>query len=697
MEEKSELTLYEKNLRAIEIHYPLLYRDFMKQADNYEGRPDEVAEVEVIQGRRGYPTFLLKALVTAECNGGPLELPIAMYRKAVRDTMDGIASDSAGVADEESRKVVFAKSRGTKLMPRFRIAISEPRQVMGHSIFDPVREAEKKFREDDFGKEDRVILLGFGFGYEVRRLLELDKNLTLVVVEPYISVFKKALESVDLTDIFARRRMILIFSTTPSDMQYAFLAQTTHLFLPNFKIRTLPHVNLFPDIFRRARLARKELMTYVTFNIVTGMFAGPVFQNNLVMNFAAAMKNPGVAALAGKLQGKPVFVVAPGPSLEKNVHELKRVKGKALIIACDTATRILLRHGVEADVIATIDYQPANFFKLRGVDTKFAYLFPALEVTPHLPLNHNGRMFNYYHNELTAKVFDPILGAKGLLSTGGSVLTDAFNIAILFGADPIILVGVDLGFPGMKWYSDGAFDDGKFTKNLHEKKVEMIEVEDIHGNPMPTYKSFYEFIKWFRMRIEMLDNTLVIDATEGGAKIEGAKIMSLSDAVDEFIKDDNPRKILDEVYEAFTPPTIEDVTQKIDGFIKDYEAIATEIGKALKSCRRAFDILKRSKVIDGNKELIRLLTRLKDSKVYLKDEKIDSRLGFLTPMMEKQVSDIFYHEMDESLPRREQYLKLVEMDVDFYEKIVKGAENMKYHMENIKDDLLLEADNEEFV
>ncbi|MFA6451653.1 MAG: 6-hydroxymethylpterin diphosphokinase MptE-like protein, partial [bacterium] len=581
----------------------------------------------------------------------------------------------------------------------FRTLVSEYRQVTGHSLFDPQRDADKKFKPEDFNEEDRVVLLGFGFGYEVRRLIEIEseKNISIIVIEPYVSVFKKALETVDLTDIIEKRKVVISFCVEPTELQYALLANVSHMNLPRFNVRVLPHATLYPDIFHIVGLARRELMTFITFNMVTGILAGPIFQNNLIMNFIVALKNPGIIELQDKFKNLPIFIVAPGPSLDANADMLKRVKGKALIIACDTATRILLRHGIEPDAIATIDFQPANFFKLRGIDTSFAYLFPALEVTPHLPLNHNGRMFNYYHSQLSSKVFDPILGEKGLISTGGSVLTDAFNIALSLGGDPIILVGVDLGFPGMKWYSEGSFDNGKFTRNLNDKKVEIIEVEDIHGNPMPTYRSFYEFIKWFRKRIEMTD-AKVIDATEGGAKIEGAEIMSLSDAIDKYVTDDSdPRKILSDAYESFSPPPINTALEKIDEFIKDYGEIMGEMRKSAKSCKRALEILERSKVIEGNKELIRLLMRVKDSKQYLKNEKIDSRLGFLTPMMEKLMAEIFYHTQDESLPKRDQYAKLVSLDMDFYEKVIKGAENMKLHMESIRDEILLEEDHEEYV
>jgi len=696
MEESTRLSLYEKNLNMLKEHYRILYDEYIRFEKNLGSQaPDDHAEVEAVIGRRGHHTFILRARVTSECSGGPLQFPAFQYKRNTETILEKL--ELASRDGNAPTDIKFAPVSGPRLMPRFHTSLSEIKQIHGHSLFDPVKDAEKRFKDETVEENDRFVLLGFGFGYEVRELLKLAQKSLIVVIEPYVSVFKKALETVDLSDIFLQHRVVMSFSLDPGDLQYVLLAHTSHLYIPNFKVRTLPHVSLYPELYKIVLRTKRELMTFVMFNLVTGMFAGPVFQNNLVMNFIPAMKNPGVCLLDKKFEGKPIFVVAPGPSLDKNVEQLKRVKGKALIICCDTATSIMLRHGIETDVITTIDYQPANFFKLRGVDTSFAYLFPSLEVTPHILLNHKGPMFNYYHSALTEKVFDPILGRKGCVHTGGSVLTDAFSIAVSMGADPVILLGVDLGFPGMKWYSEGSFDNGKFTSNLNEKKVDLIEIEDIYGNPMYTYRSFYEFLKWFRKRLAV-EKINVVDATEGGAKIEGSRIMKLSDAIDEFVTDGyNPRGILDDVYNSFTPPTNEEVLSKVNEYIRDYEELTAEMRKTLKSCKRALEIMRRSQKLEGNKELIRLLLRINESRSIFKVEKNDSRLGFVSPMIERQMTDILYYTQDETKPKRERHIRLVELDRNFYEKLAKACENMKYHMETIRDEIMLEDDHEEFI
>ncbi len=628
--------IYEKNINFLRTRCPSIYDDLVRIEKNIDDRPDVRIEIEVLEGRRGFPTF--------------------------------------------------------KVYPR------NGKTITGHSVFDPNKDAEKRYSDNDFFKENtRIIVIGFGFGYEVRYLLSRIKHPVIVVLEPYVSVFRKALENVDITDIFSTGRVILSFAVTPEELKYTLTSNLTHINLPDFKISILPHISAFPEIHDITKKAIELSKTYLTFNLYTGMISGPIFQNNIAMNFSIAIKHPGVSMLEGCFDKKPVIIVAPGPSLEKNVKQLERAKGKALILACDTATKPMLRHGVEPDCIISIDYQAANFFKIRGIDTSFAYFIPAMELTPFSPKNHGGRMFNYYHSGISESLFSDVLGSKGIITTGGSVLTDAFNFARQMRADPIILVGVDLGFPGMKWYADGSFDDGKFSQDLEDGKHEIVEVEDIYGKPLCTYKSFLEFIHWFNLRIPRM-KTEVIDATEGGAKLDDALIMTLSDAIDKYVDhiEENPRDVLDAVYESYVPPDTDMVIEKLTGYINTFKELEDTVSKGIKSCNRAIDILERSKAMQNNKELIRLLKRINDSKKVLKNTNKQGPLNFLAPMLERQMAHIFYSEEDDTLPRNERYKNLVELDKNLYDKINKACANMRIHFTMVKEELELERD-EEFV
>ena len=68
----------------------------------------------------------------------------------------------------------------------------------------------------------------------------------------------------------------------------------------------------------------------------------------------------------------PAFVVASGPSLNKNIEELKRAKGKSLIVAVDSAIPTLLRNDIVPDLFVTLDSKK----DIRHTDDERSHTIP---------------------------------------------------------------------------------------------------------------------------------------------------------------------------------------------------------------------------------------------------------------------------------------------------------------------------------
>ncbi len=111
------------------------------------------------------------------------------------------------------------------------------------------------------------------------------------------------------------------------------------------------------------------------------------------------------------------------------------------------------------------------------------------------------------------------------MKTGGSVATTALDVAIRMGGNPIIFVGQDLGFTDNKSHSSKTY-----SRRIFESQG-LREVEDIYGNTIQTSKNLYIYLRWIKNRISEENNMEFIDATEGGARIRGTKIMKLRDIV----------------------------------------------------------------------------------------------------------------------------------------------------------------------
>ncbi|MDE6608267.1 MAG: DUF115 domain-containing protein, partial [Lachnospiraceae bacterium] len=71
--------------------------------------------------------------------------------------------------------------------------------------------------------------------------------------------------------------------------------------------------------------------------------------------------------LLGEIRGKKVIVVAAGPSLDKNVHLLKRENRDFLIIAVGTVFGKLVRMGISPDYVAFMDAQERTFRQMEEI------------------------------------------------------------------------------------------------------------------------------------------------------------------------------------------------------------------------------------------------------------------------------------------------------------------------------------------
>ena len=76
---------------------------------------------------------------------------------------------------------------------------------------------------------------------------------------------------------------------------------------------------------------------------------------NVLDNLNNLIRYQQTSALHGKFGGMPGVIVSPGPSLQKNLEILKKIKGKAIIICVLRVLGTLLQNGIEPDIVIQAD------------------------------------------------------------------------------------------------------------------------------------------------------------------------------------------------------------------------------------------------------------------------------------------------------------------------------------------------------
>lgn len=226
----------------------------------------------------------------------------------------------------------------------------------------------------------------------------------------------------------------------------------------------------------------------------------------------------------------PVILVAAGPSLKKNVNQLKRAKGKAIIIAVDMALSTLHEAGVVPDMIANMDAGVAQSYRNRVE-------YPEYQNVP--LLCNSCTDYDYFYWNKGEKILfrdrpflQMIKEEAGVSNIGysywGSIAIAVFSIFSMLGTKQIVLVGQDLSYG----------EDGQSHTGGHNEEV-MDEPEDIflpgyYGGEVRSRGDWYGFWKWYEREIPKANYQEVVNATEGGVHIPGTKQKSLEEMVDSW-------------------------------------------------------------------------------------------------------------------------------------------------------------------
>lgn len=430
-------------------------------------------------------------------------------------------------------------------------------EILLHSAYDPLKEAKNFIEGASLEETFYLIVMGFGLGYHIRYVLENLPWIRLIfVIEPSPSLFKLALCCQDMTSIFSSSKFKLVVDDDPSRIKKEILPLAeTFLTGKTSLICLTPYFYIYKDKIDKIRKSVQDAIHWSITNLTTNIARGGVFQRNILYNLPEVIKNPGVKNLFDKFKGKPAICIAAGPSLGKNVALLHEVKNKALTICVDAALKTLLDRGIKPDFVVSIDYGVGARNLFNGLIDKTADLCLVAdpEVYPRVLSDFRGKKFIVNIRKPLTRWLENFIGDKGLLEKGASVAHAAFSFARALGAEPVILIGQDLCFPGGFTHAEGALPRRKIAIGTDKKTGkryllqmaengkwiarDLVMVKDIFGNSVPTTPDMYSYLVYFE-RLIQLSGIKCIDATEGGVKIEGTEIMTLKEAIERYCKEE---------------------------------------------------------------------------------------------------------------------------------------------------------------
>jgi Tfp pilus assembly protein PilF len=448
-----------------------------------------------------------------------------------------------------------------------------------------------------------VAFLGLGLGYSPLQLLQHRPNVRhFVVFELHPGIFVRALRLMDLSPLLSDRRVTLSVGPEP-DISKVFKSANRALQLENAHLlQHPPSFAVAPEAYGRLRDEVYEHINKLNVSGATSVRFGHDFVSNRFRQLTSFHHNSYLLEnLQDLFAGVPAILVAGGPSLDKNIHLLPRAKGKALIIAVDTALPALCRHGVLPDFVTSIDPQELTYEKVAdvvplvkgvslisvpAVTTRVAKTFPA----PGIFWLFSARSMEAWLNTL--------VGGKTLTAGAGTVAHANILSAVILKCSPIVLVGQDLAFPTTRSHAKHTvLTDHRGMKTAQLSDENAMWVEGVNGGKVRTNRAFFSDKEYFE-RIVAENPNHYINATEGGAHIRGTEIMTLEEVLACFCQEEK------------------DIAGRLDAFFKnaspiDPAQIVTEFRAAKKKVSEVMTLINKADALtrDVQKSVHLLLQR----------------------------------------------------------------------------------------
>lgn len=397
-----------------------------------------------------------------------------------------------------------------------------------HSKYDPIKEAETFADNIYSGDAETFLVLGLALGHHVQALSKkLSPGQQIIVLENNENLYRLA-EGKGLYDGLKANPQVIIHKVF-----------SLHDYIRDFKkiidgesVKLVvygPALESFPEEFKEVKELIEEYR--VKEQSMTS------FLPTMLANFYENIKHYqySVDRLFGKYVNQPIVIVAAGPSLDKNVHLLKDMGDKCVIIAVGRAVRSIVKAEVEPDFIVASDAKGHTHKQFVAIEKIKDLPVIGLSTTDaNIFVKHDGLKYIALQEGLDEAEAYAREKGYSLVEAGGSVATTAFDIAIKMGGNPVIFIGQDLAYTGGQTHASGTW---------HRKVGDMPnlrEVSGYYGGLVATNTTLNMYLRWFENRIraakEVDKEINFIDATEGGARIEGTEIMSLQAVIDKYMQ-----------------------------------------------------------------------------------------------------------------------------------------------------------------
>lgn len=434
-----------------------------------------------------------------------------------------------------------------------------------------------------------LYFFGIGNGNLHKELLKNPKHY-ITVIEPEVELLFFALHCEDFSAEIISKRIIFLLA---DELNFAFLTQflnqDTRIYYARsyaLHIASPYYERYYSDDIVKINKLFVDTIHFIIVNSGNHIEDSLMGLEHHIYNIPRMVSGTQFKEFCNQKNADTVVMISTGPSLAKQLPLLREIQNHTAIICADSALRILYANDIVPDICVSIErvrevvelfkdipthYKQKVIFVRASLEHKdvFATLEGCQDILVMRPHKYN-----------TLFGLDPY----GVLCSGTSVANMAHELCAFMRHKTCIIIGQDLAFgkkgiTHCKGHYAGDYDRA-------DTSLQKVELQAYGGKGIViSHKIWEQFLKALIQTVDATKNFMpTINATEGGARIDGTIEMSFKKAVKKYIN-------LDFVKQPIipTPTSTKDAkkyykiaSKKIDLIIKEGKKIQKELEKSYK-------------------------------------------------------------------------------------------------------------------
>ena len=404
-----------------------------------------------------------------------------------------------------------------------------------------------------------------------------------IFVRPDLAAFAAELHCADWRSLLEAGNTLLC--TTVSDYRWTL----RNCFVHKDRIRRFSSPNLLsvdPTLY--VELHEQSGHTELSLNMEdhTGRSRGRQWASNALKNVSVLLSEPDARGLKDMCKGMPGLLVAPGPSLKKNQHLIPEFAKKGVVIGVSHVLGKLQDMGVNPELTVAIEANDISSH-FDNTDPSQTSLFIHESTHPNVVNQPAAQRWVVHDGDIGRRLRedDELRSINMVASSCTHVVMWALKE---LGCDPIVFVGLDLSLEDGRQYSEGC--EG-WTPTQ-----QTLEVDGYYGEKVQTLSQYNVFRDQFELCLThpSFKGRRYINATEGGARIQGTDQETLADVVASLSGRPDKSTASPLVASADQLPTIDwaQAVASLDASAVEMEEAEASAKRGLKSAEEAIKCFK---------------------------------------------------------------------------------------------------------